>query len=90
MARAFLAVASEIPADAARISNFRVTDQQLEARLTMLEDSEIDIPDLISRLEKNNILSEVFIEPRTARTISVSAAIVASAADGADSPDLRD
>ena len=90
IARSFLAVASEIPADAARISNFRVTDQQLEARLTMLQDSEIEIPDLISRLEKNTVLGEVFVEPRTARTISVSAAIIASAPDGTETPGLRD
>ncbi len=89
-ALAYLAVASEIPADKARIANFRLYDQQVEARILMPEDAQINIPDLVSRLEKNNILANVYVERRNARTIGVTAEVVPIKAPNAESLELRD
>ncbi len=90
VALAFLAVASEIPSDQARIGNFRVYDQQVEARVFTDEEAEVDIPDLVSRLEKNNILTDVFVERRNDRMISVTASLVAIDGATGESPELRD
>ena len=90
VALAFVAVASEFPADTARISNFRVANQQLEARIRVDEDANIDIPDLITRLEKNIILKDVFIEQRNDRSLSVTASVDGEAAAAEETPSLRD
>jgi len=90
VARAFHAVAQEIPADTARISNFRVNDRAIEARVQVSNDAVIDIPDLVSRLEKNTILTEVFVEQRNARLIDVSASFSPDSAGDGDALTLRD
>lgn len=89
-ALAFIAVASEIPRETGRIANFRIYDQQLEARISTAPEAELDIPDLVSRLEKNTILNNVFAERRNARTIGVSAEIANAGAPGADPVELRE
>ncbi len=90
VARAFLAVASEIPADKARIANFRISDRTVEARIIAGEGADFDIPDLVSRLEKNTVLTDVFVERRNERTIGVTALVAAGDGDAGDSPELRD
>ncbi len=90
VALAFIALASEFSADKTRISNFRVTNQQLEARVAVNEGADIDIPDLVTRLEKNTILKDVFIERRNERSISVSASVDGEAAASEETPSLRD
>ena len=89
-ALAFVAVASEIPRESGRIANFRIYDQQIEARISTTAETELDIPDLVSRLEKNTILNNVFAERRNARTIGVSAEIAAIEAPSADAVELRE
>lgn len=90
VALAFIAVATEFPADTTRISNFRVSGQELAARIQLTENANIDIPDLVTRLEKNIILKDVFVERRNERTLSVTAAVDVEAAASAETPPLRD
>lgn len=89
-ALAFLGVASEIPTQTGRVSNFRINDQQIDARISTAEDAEIDIPDLVSRLEKHTMLSNVFVERRNSRTVSVTAEITAPETTSGDSLELRE
>lgn len=89
-ALAFIAVASEIPRESGRIANFRIDDIQLNARISTTEEAEFDIPDLVSRLEKNNILNNVFAEQRNARTINVTAEIAAVETTSIDAMELRE
>ncbi len=87
---ALLAIASEFPASSARLANFRVNDRTVEARIIADENAEFDIPVLVSRLEKNNVLTDVFIERRGAQTLGITATTVATDGSNGASPDLRD
>ena len=90
VALAFIAVASEFPAETTRISNFRVSDGQLNVRINVNEDGDVDIPDLVARLEKNIILKDVFIERRNERMLGLTANMDIEAAASVDTPPLRD
>ena len=72
---ALLAVARELPKEDARLANFRLYDQQLQARFETTAETEINIADLVSRLEASDWLSEVFVERPNDTRIQVSAAL---------------
>ena len=90
VALAFIAVATEFPADTTRIANFRVSNQELNSRIQLKENAEVDIPDLVARLEKNKILRDVFVERRNERTLGLKASLDIEAAALEDTPPLRD
>ena len=90
VALAFLAVATEFPPDTTRISNFRVSSEELSARIRLNEDATFDIPDLVARLETNTILKDVFVERRNENTLGLTASIDIEAASAEETPPLRD
>ena len=90
VALAFVAVANEFPASTTRIANFRVYDEQIDIRIILNENANVDIPGLVARLEKNTILKDVFIERRNERTLGLTANMDIAAAASEETPPLRD
>lgn len=72
---AMLAILEALPGEKARLNNFRLRDEQIEARLTLEDASEMDISALIAELEENSALSEVFGERVKDNIVTVRAKI---------------